>query len=336
MISTKILLVDDDDNLLKSYQRHLSEDFRIDTASGAKEALEMIQSNGSYAVIISDLKMPGMDGIEFLSRVKEIAPQSVRMMLTGNADLETSIGAVNEGNIFRFLLKPCPVETLKQAISSGVRQYKLIEGEKEIMKQLHTKKILNALKETIQLIGMTLEAKDPYTAGHQKRVARLASAIAEEMGLAEEKIEGIHFAGLIHDIGKVYIPAEILNRPGTLSTLEFELIKTHAQVGYDIIQHVKFPWPIAEAIFQHHERMDGSGYPSGFSGEQIIIEARILAVADVVEAMATHRPYRPACSLEKTLEEISSNRGTLYYDKAVDACIRLLKDKGYKLEGSEN
>ena len=330
-LSQKVLLVDDDEDLLKSCRRHLSEDFDIDTALGGQEGLGLIISNGPYAVIISDFKMPEMNGVEFLSRVKEITPDSIRMMLTGNADLKTSIEAVNEGNIFRFLMKPCPMDTLKKAVSTGIKQYMLVEGEKEIMKQLYTKRIFNALKETVQVLAMTLEAKDPYTAGHQKKVAKLASDIAREMGLSEEKIEGIHFAGLIHDIGKVYIPSEILNRPGRLSDLEFELIKTHAQVGYDIIKSVQFPWPIAEAIFQHHERMDGSGYPSGFSGKDIIMEARILAVADTIEAMASHRPYRPALSLEEALEEISSKKKVLYDDKVVGACLRLFRDKNYEL-----
>ncbi len=165
---------------------------------------------------------------------------------------------------------------------------------------------------TIQAMAFTVETRDPYTAGHQRRVASLARAIATEMGLSQEQIEGIRMAAAIHDIGKITVPAEILSKPGRLSDIEFGLIKMHPQAGYDILKTIAFPWPVAQMIFQHHERMDGSGYPQGLSDEEIILEARILAVADVVEAMASFRPYRPALGIDKALEEVSQNRASFH------------------------
>jgi len=180
---------------------------------------------------------------------------------------------------------------------------------------------------TIQAMAQTVEVRDPYTAGHQRRVADLARTIATHMGLDAEKIDGIRMAGAIHDIGKISVPAEILSKPGILTPIEFSLIKTHSQVGYEILKDIEFPWNIAQMVLQHHERMDGSGYPNGLRGDQILLESRILAVADVVEAMASHRPYRPAVGMEKALEEISAKRGLIYDPAAVDVCLRLFKEQ---------
>ena len=164
---------------------------------------------------------------------------------------------------------------------------------------------------TIQAMAQTVEVRDPYTAGHQKRVADLARAIATRMGLSPDRVDGIRMAGVIHDIGKISVPAEILSKPGLLTPLEFSLIKTHSQIGHDILKDIEFPWDIATMVLQHHERLDGSGYPQGVTGERILLEARILTVADVVEAMASHRPYRPSLGLDKALEEIKEQEGPL-------------------------
>ncbi len=189
-----------------------------------------------------------------------------------------------------------------------------------------------AFEGTIQILTSAVEMRDPYTAGHQQRVTRLACAIAEEMGLSDERIEGIRMAAVVHDVGKIAVPAEILSKPGRLDDLQWGMIKVHPQVGYDILKPVEFPWPVAQIVLQHHERLDGSGYPQGLSGEEIILEARILAVADVVEAMASHRPYRPARGIDKALEEISQNRGVLYDPEVVDVCLKLFTEKGFRFE----
>lgn len=192
-------------------------------------------------------------------------------------------------------------------------------------------KLHKALEGTIHALASTVEKRDPYTAGHQQRVSNLACAIAREMGLPEETINGIRMVGFIHDIGKIYVPAEILNKPGQLTDVESTLIRTHAKVGYDILKTVEFPWPIAQVIVQHHERIDGSGYPLGLSDEDILLEAKIIGVADAIEAIASHRPYRPALGLEKALEEVSGKKGILYAPEVVDACLRLFNEKGYHL-----
>jgi len=203
-------------------------------------------------------------------------------------------------------------------------------AEEELQRSLET--LRRTLEGTVNVLVSAIELRDPYTAGHQRGVTQLACAIANELGLSEEQIEGLRMAGLIHDVGKISIPAEILNKPGRLSDLEYGLIKAHPQVGHDILKAVEFPWPVAEITLQHHERINGSGYPQGLSGEEILLEARILAVADVVEAMASHRPYRPPRGLDEALEEISQNRVVLYDPEAVDACLKLFTEDGFTLE----
>jgi putative nucleotidyltransferase with HDIG domain len=186
--------------------------------------------------------------------------------------------------------------------------------------------------EMINALASTIEMRDPYTAAHQRWVTRLACAIASTMDLAKEQIEGLHMAGLIHDIGKMNVPTEFLIKPGQLSEIEYEAVKIHPQSGYDIVRQIQFPWPVAQIVLQHHERMDGSGYPQGISGAEILLEARILAVADVVEAMASHRPYREAHGIEIALEEIAQNKGVLYDPEAVDACLAVFKEQGFAFD----
>jgi PAS domain S-box-containing protein/putative nucleotidyltransferase with HDIG domain len=191
-----------------------------------------------------------------------------------------------------------------------------------------------AVGATIQVMVSAVEARDPYTSGHQIRTADLARSIAMEMGLPQEKIEGIRMAGSIHDIGKLSIPAEILSKPTKLSDIEFSLIKEHARKGFEMLKDVESPWPLAEIVHQHHERMDGSGYPKNLKGEEICIEARILAVSDVVESMASHRPYRAGLGIDLALAEIEKHKGIYYDDAVADACLRLFREKSYTLEGT--
>ena len=205
----------------------------------------------------------------------------------------------------------------------------LVSSRKQIEKTLND--LRKALGGTIEAMALTVETRDPYTAGHQRRVANLARSIASEMGVSKAQIQGVRMAGVIHDIGKISVPGEILSKPGNISQNELGIIKEHPQVGYNILKTVDFPWPIAQIVLQHHERMDGSGYPNGISGENILLEARILAVADVVEAMASHRPYRAALGINLALNEISKNCGSSYDSKVVDACLRLFNEKGYRL-----
>ncbi len=185
------------------------------------------------------------------------------------------------------------------------------------------------LDEMINVMSQTVEVRDPYTAGHQRRATEIAVAVAREIGLPEDRVKGLQMAGRIHDIGKISIPAEILCKPGRLDDAEMQLIRRHPSIGYDILKHVDFPWPVALIVEQHHEKMDGSGYPRGLRGEEILIEARILSVADVVESISSHRPYRPSLGIQEALLEIAEHRSILYDPRVVDACLRLFQDKGF-------
>lgn len=193
-------------------------------------------------------------------------------------------------------------------------------------------KLQTAMDGIVQAMAMTAEIRDPYTAGHQRRVSRLATSIAQEMGLPENEIDGIRLAGLIHDLGKIYVPAEILSKPGVISDIEFSIIKTHPQVGHDILRKIEFPWPLSKIVHQHHERLDGSGYPLGLKKDEILLSSRILSVADTVEAMASHRPYRPSLGIDKALEEINTNAGRFYDPHIVQICTDLFMKKGFSFD----
>jgi PAS domain S-box-containing protein len=202
-----------------------------------------------------------------------------------------------------------------------------VEAQRSVEESLTN--LRKALNGTVKALANTLESKDPYTAGHQRRVVKLACALAQELGESPHYIEGMRVMGFLHDLGKIAIPGEILSKPSRLSEYEFNLIKIHPQAGYDILKEIDFPWPVALAVLQHHERLDGSGYPHGLSGDDIIMEAKILAVADVVEAIASHRPYRPALGIDQAMAEISRHQGMLYDPAVVQACLRLLSENAF-------
>jgi len=220
----------------------------------------------------------------------------------------------------------CPKKEHFVAVFDVITKRK--RAEEELQRTLES--LRNSVGATVQVMVSAIEIRDPYTAGHQSRSTDLARAIAKEMGLPQDRIDGIRMAGSIHDIGKLSVPAEILSKPTKLTELEFSLIKEHARNGYEMLKNVESPWPLAQIVYQHHERMNGSGYPRNLKGDEILMEARILAVSDVVESMASHRPYRPALGIEKALEEIEKNRGILYDDTVADACLRLFREKGFQ------
>lgn len=218
------------------------------------------------------------------------------------------------------------LEEMSGDLAFGILTLRVREAHRE-----HEQRLQKNMLQTVEAIAGMVEMRDPYTSGHQARVAELARAIAREMGLTEEESEVIHLAGLVHDLGKIRIPAEILSKPGRLNEFEYGMIKTHPQAGYDILKGIDFSWPIAQMVLQHHERLDGSGYPRGLKGEEILLGARILSVADVVEAMASHRPYRPGLGGGAALDEIVRQRGVHYDAKVVDACLALFREQGYRL-----
>ena len=368
-MQSKVLIVDDDQFALRSMAKVLrGESYEVVTAASGAEAIELLKED-SFDLVLTDLKMPEVDGLEVLRKAREIAPQAVVLILTGYASLESAIEALREG-AHDYLLKPCSADELKLKIERGLERVRLAEERQqaqEALRKAHDELEIRVEERTAELAkvnqelrieiakrkqaeeelrqsharlrrtleGMVnalvsaIEMGDPYTAGHQRRVTKLACAIAKEMDLPEEQIEGIRMAGLIHDLGKINVPAQILGKPGPLTELEYGLIKVHPQVGHDALMMIDFPWPVAQIVLQHHERMDGSGYPSGLSGEEIILEARILAVADVVEAMVSERTYRPPRGIDEALEEISQNRSILYDSDVVDVCLKLFTEEGF-------
>ena len=516
-MTERILLIDDDENLLAALRRQMHRVFNLTTAISGEAAIEAVRAATAagtpFAVVVADMRMAGMNGIETLEQIRLLAPTTVRMMLTGNADQETAISAINRGHIFRFFCKPCPTEDLVNGINDGIAQYRLVAGEADLLRKIqltsralktlseanlallhaqdtdsllteicraaveaggyvmawvgkplddanrtivpvasyganvqaylhatpfswsdetahgqmlqlgqtqiwqniwtdangtawrqaaqdyhfssaialpiagqdhpfgvlliysggtegfipeevtlleemaedmafgitsqgvrqerdrslqenqhYLSQLQTNLEETIKAFASTIEIRDPYTAGHQRRVANLARVIAHEMNLPPDQTEGLYFAALIHDLGKIKVPAEILSSPAHLSEIEFMLIKVHPQAGFDILKGINFPWPIAKIVLQHHEKLDGSGYPNGTKGDDILLEARILTVADIVESMASHRPYRASLGMELALNEIKAGRGCHFDPDVVDATLRLFQEKHYEIE----
>ena len=290
-------------------------------------------------LVLSDYTIPKFTGIDVIKLVKKMSKNTPIIIITGSINEETAAYCIKTG-ADDYILKDHIIHlgpSIKQSIKNkriNLAKIKAEENLKQSEKNLQktVRELEKTLEEIIVTIARIVEMKDPYVAGHQQRVSDLSAEIASVLGMPEEQIYYIKLASLIHDVGKINIPASILNKPGKLTEIEFELIKTHSQIGYEIMKKVQFPWPIAKIILQHHERINGAGYPSGLKNSEILAESKICAVADVVEAMASYRPYRPAIGIDKALDEISSNAGILYDKNVVDACIYLFKEKKYKLK----
>ena len=317
-----ILFVDDDTNFLAAMQRQFRKQFVVITASAGEEGIKILRCRHNVAVVISDLMMPEIDGIHFLTLARDVSPDTVRIMLTGHASLERAIEAVNNGYIFQFLTKPCPRVSLAKSIMLAVNQHHLLVSQRE----LHSlRKMKEAFTQVIGSLSAVVESRDRYTAGHQERVAELATAIAQQLQLSPERTEMVKMASLVHDIGKIYVPLAFLSKPGRLSPAEFSIIQAHTVVGHDILEPLDFQWPISDMVIQHHERMDGSGYPQGLKGDDILLEARIIAVADVVDAITSDRPYRRGKGLDKAIEEITGYQGQKYDPEVVQAFLKVIK-----------
>jgi len=332
-----ILVVDDEESVRHLLSRMLLRaGYECTLATNAADARKFIKDR-NFELILCDVAMPGESGIDFIRYVAAEYPDTATMMVTAVDDPEIAETALEVG-IYGYMIKPFNANEMIINIRNSLRRRELEIADRTYRSNLEQKveertaELQETLKGTIFALTMTVEYRDPYTSGHQQRVSDLVSATAKEMGFSEDKIMGIRIAGVLHDIGKIAIPVEILSKPGRLSKTEFELIKNHSQVGYDILNSIKFPWPISQIILQHHERIDSSGYPNGLLGKEILIEAKILGAADVVEAMASHRPYRPALGIDKALEEISTNKGKLYDTEVVNACLRIFKEKKFKFK----
>ncbi|WP_156891755.1 HD domain-containing phosphohydrolase [Maridesulfovibrio zosterae] len=318
-----ILFVDDEPNVLSSYRRILHSKFKILTALGGKAALDVLGSEPHVKVIISDIKMPEMNGIELLSKVRELYPDTVRMVLTGYADLEIAMDAVNQGDIFRFLTKPCSPDNLTAAVTSGIKQYQMVQDSRELVGLLRIKE---GLQGTLKAFTRLVEIRDPYTAGHMDRTADISVTIASKIGFDENVIEGLRLAALVHDIGKIAVPSGILNKPGKLSEAEFSIIKTHPLVGAEIFKTMETQWPIRRIILEHHERIDGSGYPYGLKGDELLHESKIIAVADYIDAVLTDRPYRRSLGIDKILNILDKEKGVSLDAQCAEVGIKLIHE----------
>jgi response regulator RpfG family c-di-GMP phosphodiesterase len=335
----KILAIDDTPASLKLLTDILrAEGYEVRSAISGELALPAAISNPPDLVLL-DIRMPGMDGYEVCRRLKAHAQTCDVPVIFVSAISETTekvqgfeLGAVD------FVTKPYQREELLARVRTHLDLSHLRSHLEELVAERTAelvkseKKLKASLLDSVTALASIVEMRDPYTAGHQRRVAQLAVAIAQELKLSEEQIEGIYLSGVVHDVGKIRVPAEILSKPGKLTLLEFGIIKEHSQSGYEILKAIDFPWPIAQIVLQHHERLDGSGYPNALRSEQILLEAKILAVADVVESMMSHRPYRPARGIDVALEEISLNKNKFYDAQVVEACIKLFRDQGLSLD----
>lgn len=351
----RILVVDDiEENLYLLETLLKGSGYEVVTAKDGVEALSRLKEE-SIDMIVSDILMPRMDGFQLCRECKKY--ESLKKIpfifytatYTEKKDEEFALSLGAE----KFIVKPVEPEVFLKILKEVIKEYKkgalvatkepikeekiyFAKYSKLLIKKLEEKvldleksekRLQKTMEDIIYTIGKIAETRDPYTSGHQKNVSQIATFIAHEMKLPQNKIEGIRIASLVHDIGKISLPSEILNKPTKLSEIEYSLIKDHSQVGYDVLKSIEFPWPVARITLQHHERLNGSGYPQGLKGEDILLEARIIGVADVMDAMSSHRPYRPAWGIDKALEEISKNKGILYDPKVVGACLKLFKKK---------
>ena len=334
---TNILVIDDEESVRSLLSRLLSRHgYACTLAADAAEARKFLKDR-NFELILCDIKMPGESGIDLIRHIRTEHPDTAVIMVTAVDDPEAA-DAVIESGAYGYMIKPFNLNEMIISVRNSLRRRELemisrsyrLDLEQKVAER--TARLHKTLEGIVKAMALAVESRDPYTAGHQQRVADLAVAIAKEMNISKDQIEGIRMAGLIHDLGKISVPAEILSKPGSLTEIEFSLIKTHPRVGYDIMTDIEFPWPIDQMMIQHHERINGSGYPQGLSGEDIILEARVLSVSDVVEAMASHRPYRPALGVDRALEEISKNKMEFYDSDVVDACLRLFREKEFKFE----
>lgn len=359
--------------------------YAVTTARDGLEGLHAL-AQSIPRLIISDIWMPKMNGLELCSAVKSNEnfrdiPVILLTTLSGTIDIVNGLNAgadyyltkpyneelllsmvdsiLSNGNpsaqdsrkgTFRKRVKDKAIDITaspqqilnflfstyenllrhNQALFKAKQELKKFNSRLEEKVKEKTGSLQSTLNGVVSALAMVVEMRDPYTAGHQLRVSQLACAVAREIGLSEDQIKGIQVVGCLHDIGKIIVPAEILSKPSKLTDYEFNMIKAHPEAGHNILKGIFFPWPVATAVLQHHERLDGSGYPFGCNGDEIIIEAKIIAVCDVIESMASHRPYRPALGIEAGLDEIRKNEGIIYDFEVAEACLELFREKGFK------
>lgn len=347
--NNRVLFVDDDQEFLNSVVRSLRGKFDVATCPAPKEALVMSRGKSPFAVVVSDYRMPELDGIQYLNLMRQAFPASERILLTGYPAVDVAVNAVNSAKVHSILIKPCPMDIIEAEIQSAMQKYNATCLEKEIH-WTALEKLNNQIKQTmftikrevrersddiqrlVALLRKVLAAKDLYTVIHSVRVSDLAVSIMKKLNYSEASVHFIAIAGLLHDIGKIYVPSELLYKADRLSSTELELVRYHVQAGYDLLSTVKIEPVILNAIFQHHERLNGSGYPLQIRGAAIIDEAQVIAVADMVEATANDRPYRSGLGIDFALKELEKCSDITFRKNIVDACISLFVDDQYRFD----
>jgi len=314
--------VDDEPLVLEGLRRTVYTEFLADLAGGPEEGLAKLEKHGPYPVVVSDMRMPGMDGAKFLAVVRTISPDSIRVLLTGYNDMEAATRAVNDGQIFRFLTKPVTPNTLLVTLRDCVAQYHAARLEKEQLKIT-----VEALEQldlgTLTALARAIDAKSAWTAGHSERVTNLALKLGHAMGLPPKNLAIMHRGGLLHDIGKIGTPATILDKPGRLEPEEMQTMRDHVKIGVRILEPIPCFREALPIVAQHHEWFNGSGYPAGLAGDNISLHARILAVADCYDAMVSDRPYRKGLPQLQALEILRQRSGTQFDPTIIEVFMRL-------------
>ncbi len=320
----KILIVEDE-KINALYLKKLLEslDFEVlQSVNNGRGAVEAALGGGPDLILMDIMLEGDMDGIDASIEIHKQSDVPI-IFISAFSD-ESLVERAMDASPYGYIIKPFEKRNLATVLTLALHKYHL---EKSLTESFL--KLKNILNGALHAIAKAVEVRDPYTAGHQKRVGELSKAIAQTMGLSEDMVETIYVAGTIHDIGKISVPAEILSKPTRLSEAEYMLIKGHPLTGYEILREIELPSIVSEVVYQHHERIDGSGYPKNLDGGHIHLESKIVAVSDVVESMSSHRPYRPALGLEKAIEEIISNRNVIYDPEVVDACVSLLREREF-------
>ena len=356
LFGRRILVVDDSEVSLELINKILqNEGFIVDTAVNGIHGLELFNDK-EYDLVLLDVMMDGIDGFEVCKQIKYYGDKSniPIIFITGATDY-TSIIEGFELGAADYIVKPFFEAELLARIKTHLR-LKLFQDNLEDLVKLRTEaleleivqrkktevelaksnqNINKLMHDTLELLASVVEIKDPLTSGHQKNVTNLSVAIGKAMSLDEHRLEGLRVAAMVHDIGKIKIPLEILSKGGKLHEAEIEIIRSHPETGYELLKEIVFPWPIAEIVYQHHERFDGSGYPRGLTGDEMLLEAQILSLADVVEAISFHRPYREGLGLNTAIDEIIKGRGTLFHPDIVDVCVTLLKEDSFSINNQD-
>ncbi len=343
--SRKQILVVDDEMPIRMLLKKILEanGYMCRTAEDAGHARDLLAEKASD-LVLCDINMPGESGLDFIRYVLKAYPDTAAIMVSAIGDPHLAESMLELG-VYDYIIKPMDRNGILISVANAFRRRELEMANRSYRRNLEQmvdertnslkrsmSQLENAMNGIVRAIAHTVETRDPYTAGHQRRVADLAAAIAQEVGFDRDQIEAVRVAAIIHDLGKISVPAEILSKPSRLTINEFNLIKEHPQVGFEIVKDIEFPWDVSTMVYQHHEKMDGSGYPLGVVGDEILPESRVLTVADVVEAMASHRPYRPGLGVDVALGEIDKNKGKFYDPEMAKACISLFTSKRFAFE----